>query len=98
MGVLVASAHHTACREAQALSSCAAEQDLDRGASWPPGLLLFAEGELLLQTGMAWPSGAVSGRPGHEDTHSQGALGKGRTTAAFWGDATLICTLLSRPR
>ena len=56
MGVLVASAHRTACREAQALSSCEAEQDLDRGAS------CSLQKELLLQAGMVWPSGAVSGR------------------------------------
>ena len=33
-----------------------------RAGPGPWGLLLFAEGELLLQAGMVWPSGAVSGR------------------------------------
>ena len=84
---------------------------LVRGRAGPGlwGLLLFAEGELLLQAGTAWTSGALSGRParavlpnglvcGRGDTHGQGALGKGQTTAALWGEAALICTLLSWPR
>lgn len=60
------------------------------------GLLLFVEGELLLQVGMAWTSGVLSGRPARAvlpnglvcsrgDTHSQGALGKGTNNCGFVG-------------